>query len=490
MLRQLKRTLVGVLVAATLASPAIPSFAATNSSTDNLPDMGTSAGSTLSIGQEMEMGDYYVRKLRGSSPLISDPLLDQYINKLGMRLVSHASSVRTPFHFYLINSDELNAFAFFGGNVVIHSALFRYTDNESQLASVLAHEISHVTQRHLARAMEDQKRTAPLTWVGALGSILLAMANPQVGMAALTGTLAGTQQGLISFTQQNEQEADRIGIQVLQRAGFDPEAMPAFMEKLLDQSRYSTRPPEILLTHPLPESRLSDARNRANQMPPVVVQSSEDFYMAKVRTLGMYNSGKNQLTNDMLDAWSKGNIREQHAAAYGRALQAMEAKNFALAHKLIQPLLAAQPGNPWYLDLSTDIDLGLNKPADAVARLQAAPELKNNPVLQLNLANALLQDNKPADAAQILNRYTFNNPNDGNGWDLLTQAEATLGNHDQELAARAESLALDGQLPQAISALSAASAQVKLGSLQQQRYDARIDQLRQLQKRFQTYEKM
>lgn len=490
MLRQLKRTLIGVLVAATLASPAIPSFAAANSSTDNLPDMGTSAGSTLSIGQEMEMGDYYVRKLRGSSPLISDPLLDQYINKLGMRLVSHASSVRTPFHFYLINSDELNAFAFFGGNVVIHSALFRYTDNESQLASVLAHEISHVTQRHLARAMEDQKRTAPLTWVGALGSILLAMANPQVGMAALTGTLAGTQQGLISFTQQNEQEADRIGIQVLERAGFDPQAMPAFMEKLLDQSRYSTRPPEILLTHPLPESRLSDARNRANQMPPVVVQSSEDFYMAKVRTLGMYNSGKNQLTSDMLDAWSKGNIREQHAAAYGRALQAMEAKNFAQAHKLIQPLLAAQSGNPWYLDLATDIDLGLNKPADAITRLQAAPDLKNNPVLQLNLANALLQGNKPADAAQILNRYTFNNPNDGNGWDLLTQAEATLGNHDQELAARAESLALDGQLPQAISALSAASAQVKLGSLQQQRYDARIDQLRQLQKRFQTYEKM
>lgn len=112
--------------------------------------------------------------------------------------------------------------------MVLHSALFRYTENESQLASVMAHEISHVTQRHLARAMEDQKRNAPLTWVGALGSILLAMANPQAGMAALTGTLAGTQQGIISFTQGNEQEADRIGIQVLQRAGFDPQAMPNF----------------------------------------------------------------------------------------------------------------------------------------------------------------------------------------------------------------------------------------------------------------------
>lgn len=113
---------------------------------------------------------------------------------------------------------------------MLHSALFRYADNESQLASVMAHEISHVTQRHLARAMEDQKRNAPLTWAGALGSILLAMASPQAGMAALTGTLAGTRQGMISFTQQNEQEADRIGIQVLQRSGFDPQAMPTFLE--------------------------------------------------------------------------------------------------------------------------------------------------------------------------------------------------------------------------------------------------------------------
>ena len=219
MFRQLKKNLVATLIAALALGQVAPAFA---DPADTLPDMGTSAGSTLSIGQEMQMGDFYVRQLRGSAPLINDPLLVQYINALGMRLVSHADSVKTPFHFFLINNDEINAFAFFGGNVVLHSALFRYADNESQLASVMAHEISHVTQRHLARAMEDQKRSAPLTWVGALGSILLAMASPQAGMAALTGTLAGTRQGMISFTQQNEQEADRIGIQVLQRAGFDP----------------------------------------------------------------------------------------------------------------------------------------------------------------------------------------------------------------------------------------------------------------------------
>ncbi|MNC25137.1 TPR repeat-containing protein YfgC precursor [compost metagenome] len=266
--------------------------------------------------------------------------------------------------------------------------------------------------------------------------------------------------------------------------------MPTFLEKLLDQSRYSSRPPEILLTHPLPESRLSDARNRANQMRPVVVQSSEDFYMAKARTLGMYNSGRNQLTSDILDSWAKGNIREQYASAYGRALQAMGNDKWDEARKLLQPLLVAQPANTWYLDLATDIDLGQNKTADAVNRLKNAPDLKQNPVLQLNLANAYVQAKQPAQAAAILNRYTFSHPDDSNGWDLLAQAEAALGNRDQELAARAEVMALVGKLDQAITLLSSASSQVKLGSLQQARYDARIDQFRELQKRFLQYSKM
>ena len=487
MFRTLRKTLVATLIATLTLGQAAPVFA---DSADTLPDMGTSAGSTLSIAQELQMGDYYVRQLRGSAPLINDPLLVQYINGLGMRLVAHANSVRTPFHFYLINNDEINAFAFFGGNVVLHSALFRYADNESQLASVMAHEISHVTQRHLARAMEDQKNSAPLTWAGALGSILLAMASPQAGMAALTGTLAGTRQGMISFTQQNEQEADRIGIQVLQRSGFDPQAMPTFLEKLLDQARYSSRPPEILLTHPLPESRLSDTRNRANQMRPVVVQSSEDFYLAKARTLGMYNSGRNQLTNDLLDAWAKGNVREQAAAKYGRAILFYEAKKYDDARNIIQPMLAQDAKNVWLIDLMTDIDLGQKRAPQAIARLQAANAAQsNNPVLQLNLANAYVEGNQPAQASKILNRYTFAHPDDPNGWDLLAQASAAQGLRDEELSARAESLALTGRLDQAIGLLSNASSLQKLGSLKQARYDARIDQLRQLQQRFRQYQR-
>lgn len=461
--------------------------------TDTLPDIGTTAGATLSINQELQIGDFYVRELRGSAPLINDPLLTGYINNIGQRLVAHAWSVKTPFHFYLIQNDELNAFAFFGGNVVLHSAIFRYTDNESQLASVMAHEISHVTQRHLARAMEAQKRSAPLTWVGALGSILLAIANPEAGMAALTGTLAGTQQGMISFTQENEKEADRIGIQVLQRSGFDPQAMPAFLQKLADQTRYASKPPEILLTHPLPDSRLADARDRANQMPGVVVHSSQDFFFAKVRIMGMY--GTSQLTNssglldDVLAQYARGNVRQQLAAKYGKAVQFLEAKKFQDAKNIIQPLLQSQPANPWFLDIMTDIDIGLKQPAAAVSMLTSASSPQNNPVIQLNLANAYLQAGQAANASKLLNRYTWSYPDDPNGWDLLSQANAAQGLSDEVLFDQAQGLALNGQLDQAIRALSSASAQAPVGSLKQARYDARIDQLRQLQQRFRQYQK-
>ncbi len=483
MINRLKRcALVSLILLPTIAAqPARADIS------DTLPDIGTTAGNTLSVNQELAMGDFYVRQLRASAPLINDPLLNDYINQLGQRLVAHAWSVKTPFHFFLVSNDELNAFAFFGGNVVLHSALFRYTENESQLASVPAHEISHVTQRHLARAMEEQQRNAPLTWVGALGSILLAMANPQAGMAALSGTLAGAQQGVISFTQQNEQEADRIGIQVLQRAGFDPQAMPNFLQKLSDQSRFASKPPEILLTHPLPDSRLADARNRANQMKPVVVQSSQDFYMAKVRVLGMYATGKNQLGDDLLETLSKGNTREQTAAQYGKAVQFLQAKSYDNARRIIAPLLAAQPNNVWYLDLMTDIDIGLKQPQRAIALLEKAKA--SSPVVQLNLANAYVEAKQPASASKILYRYTWTHKDDPNGWDLLAQASSAQGLTDEEEAARAESLALNGQLDQAIRSLSDASAAVPLGSLKQARYDARIDQLRYLQQRFRQYQK-
>lgn len=485
MVKSWKKTLAVTIVA--LCGSALTPVC--TSTTSQLPEIGTAAGNVLSVGQEKIMGDFYIRELRASAPIIVDPLLNQYINNLGQRLVANAISVKTPFYFHLIANDELNAFAFFGGNVVLHSALFRYVDTESQLAAVMSHEISHVTQRHLARAMEDQQRNAPLAWVGLLGSVLLMMASPEAGMAGLHGTVAGMQQRVISFTQQNEQEADRLGMGVLQRSGFDPKAMPDFLQKLLDQIRYMTRPPEMLLTHPLPESRLSDARNRANQMQPVVVQSSADFYLAKARLLTMYAGKKQQLATSLLAEWDKGNVRERQAAQYGRAVQALEDKKYDVADQLLQPLMNQQPNNPWFVDLATDIDIGNGRFTQAIQRLRASQEINNNPVLQINLANVLQEAGNYADAIKILTRYTFDYPDDSVAWDILAKAYAALRQQDQSLAAQAELMALHGDLDGAIRALSGASNRVKAGSLQQSRYDARIDQLRRLRQQFSEFKR-
>ncbi len=329
----------------------------------------------------------------------------------------------------------------------------------------------HVTQRHLARAMEETKSTAPLTWVGMLGSVLLTMANPQAGMAALNSTIAGNQQGIISFTQLNEQEADRLGIQILQRSGFDPQAMASFLRKLADQARYADVPLEILQTHPLPESRVSDVRNRADQMPARPVNSSQEYWFAKVRILAMY-SQKNNLRDDLFTRLNKSTREQQLAAKYGQAIMFFQTKNYGHARHILEPLLAQQPDNIWFLDLITDIDLAENK---------------NEKVLQLNLANAYIKGGQLVAASKLLYSYTFAYPDDLNGWDLLTEAMAKQGKRDEELAARAERLALCGALSQAIEVLSNASTQAKLGSLNQARYDTRIDQLRALNQRFRQY---
>ncbi|AOM39707.1 tetratricopeptide repeat protein [Xenorhabdus hominickii] len=457
---------------------------------DALPDIGTTAGATLSINQEMVMGDLYIRSIRAQAPLIYDPLLTQYINKLGQKLVNHADSVKTPFHFYLINNPNINAYAFFGGNVVLHSALFRYSRTESELASVIAHEISHVTQRHLARLMEDQQRKSPIAWAGALGSILLMMASPQAGMAALSGTLAGFQQGMISFTQSNEQEADRIGMRTLSRAGFDPHGMPAFMQILADQSRYSSKLPEILYTHPLPASRLADARNRANQYPTKTVTESQNFLFARVRILTMFSTERRPDIELLLNKYSQGTTKEQLAAAYGHAILFSKDKNYSEARKILTPLLDKQPDNIWFIDTMTDIDIEQKQYANAINRLQDALKTqKGNPILQINLANTYLEAKQYPQASQLLFRYTFNNPDDLIGWQLLMESAGKQGKRNEELAAYAETMALQGKFDMAIEYLSKASALVKLGSYDQKRYDARIDQLRQLQQSYSQYKK-
>ena len=200
---------------------ALPWLALSQTGPDNrnqLPEIGVVASDVLTIGREQQIGKIVMKQLRGQAPLIHDPVLEEYIQDLGNRLVVQADNAKFPFTFFMINNPVINAFAFYGGHIGIHTGLLTTADSESELASVIGHEIAHVTQRHLARAAQARERSAPLQIASLIGGILLAMADPNAGMAAISLGQAGSAQSSINYTRNMEQEADNIGINILARA--------------------------------------------------------------------------------------------------------------------------------------------------------------------------------------------------------------------------------------------------------------------------------
>jgi predicted Zn-dependent protease len=471
---KLTRSTLYLSMAALIGQPAF-----TQNSGYELPDIGTAAASTLTIDQELQYGDAYMRMLRRSQPIVHDPVLNEYISNLGHQLVAHANDVKTPFNFFLIQDRAINAFAFFGGYVALHSGLFLHVRSESELASVIAHEIAHVTQRHLARAMEDQARRSPATIAALVGSLLLAVAAPQAGIAAITATQAGMIQSQINYTRSNEKEADRFGIVTMSKAGFDPQAMPRFFGRLADEFRYVSNPPPMLLTHPLPEDRITDSHARAQSMPPKHLGPSIEYHLARARIIARHAG----IDSDAAIDWMDRRLKKAHkdivpTLKYGKALAYLDLKKLDKAEALLVELDKQDPNNNFYLDALSDLYLYKKEYDKGLAMLKHALDKKpNNPVLTINYANLMIESDKYAESARLLQRYNYDHPEDLNGWALLSDASGKQGKRDEEAAARGEIFALKADWKQAISFYAEASKLVDLGSLKQARYDARIDQL-------------
>ena len=478
-----KKAPVYLLLSALLSSGFSTSVAANSL---DLPDIGTAAAATLTIDQELEYGDAYMRMLRASQPVISDPVLNEYIQDLGHRLVANANDVKTPFNFFMIQDRNINAFAFFGGYVALHSGLFLHAQTESELASVVAHEIAHVTQRHLARSMEEQARRSPATMAALIGSLILAVAAPEAGIAAIHATTASSMQSSINYTRSNEKEADRFGISTLAKSGFDTNAMPRFFGRLADQYRYASTPPPMLLTHPLPEDRITDTRSRAQQYKSKKVAPSLRYHLARARIVARYAGIESSAAHDWFDRQlKKASDTVKPSLEYGKALVYLDDKKFDDAQKILDKLLKDNPNNRFYLDAITDLDLYQEKYASAITRLEKAlKQQPQNSVLMINYANALLENNQAQQAIKTLQQYTHERPNDTTGWSLLAKAYANAGITDGELAARAEIFALKGLWNKSLQNYTQASQLAELGSLNQARYDARIDQLRIARDRF------
>ena len=255
--------LVGLALAAPAATQDLPS---------GLPDIGSSAGEMLSPAQEQMYGEMTLRELRRYDVLLEDPLIEAYVQNLGFRLVARSERPQQPFTFFTIRSRDINAFATLGGYIGMNAGLLLTADSEDEVAAVLAHEISHVTQRHVLRGAERAQKDALPIMLGMLGAMIAAAQTDVDGdatQAALMSGLALMQQRQINYTRSNEHEADRIGIQTLARAGYDPLAMAGFfarMERAMRGNQGGWQAPEYLRTHPVSTTRISEAKDRANKL--------------------------------------------------------------------------------------------------------------------------------------------------------------------------------------------------------------------------------
>jgi len=251
---------------------------------EGLPDLGDISQDAISPQQERQIGEQSMLQIRADKSYLDDAEIADYLNILGATLVSNSSEPGQAFEFFAINNNAINAFALPGGYIGVNTGLILTTQNESELASVLSHEISHVTQHHLARMVSGQKVDSLASLAIIAAAILTARSNPDAAMAGIIGVQAGGIQRQLNFTRVHEQEADRIGLSNLQKSGFDARAMPVFFERMQNATRLlEGNTPPYLRTHPLTSERIADMANRVQQMPFHPVLSSLTYNLVRAK---------------------------------------------------------------------------------------------------------------------------------------------------------------------------------------------------------------
>jgi len=412
----------------------------------NLPVLGDTTSGIISPQQEYELGRAWLAAFRSRVKTLDDPELQTYLESLLYELAEHSELNDHRLELVIINNPTLNAFAVPGGVVGVHTGMFRYSDNEHQFASVLAHELAHLSQRHFARGLENRKTTGYGTMAGLLaGIILAATVGGDAGMAAMTMTQAAALESNLRYSRQNEQEADRIGINTLYKSGRDPNAVPAMFERMLASIRYTgSRPPEFLLTHPLTEKRVADARGRAANFPPRQYPLQPKYDLMRARAMLWIDSNP-QKSVQRFASELEGYSTSRTASAYGLALAYSRQGKDKKAWQTLAPLLEAEPKNI-VLQLAA-VELEFNRGAYTACLKRIAelePLHRNNYALQRYKAEILLKQAEYQDAQAVLHGLTQQRPNDPEVWFELAETSGLAGNIIEVHKARAEYFILIG----------------------------------------------
>lgn len=324
-------------------------FVSVNSYAENtdeiiLPDIGESTGTLISPEQEKKLGAAFFRSLQARIEISQDPEIQEYISAIGAHLVANSDSPGIPFHFFVVNDKIINAFAGPGGYIGINAGLFLQTESESELASVIAHEVAHVTQRHIYRSFEAASRLSIPSLAATLAAILVGSQSPELGQAALIALQAGQAQFQINFTRDNEKEADREGIQTLAKSHYDPHGMPTFFERLQQASRFYRQDiPEFLRTHPVTVSRISDTRSRAEKYPYRQIPDSLAYQLIRTKLRVLESRDLKASYHSLQILQNQGTSEQRSVALYGTGLIDTKLGRFNTANKTFKQLVKLYP---------------------------------------------------------------------------------------------------------------------------------------------------
>ena len=449
--RRLNRSATASLLSLSLLMPGLAP-----AQPSGIPSMGAASSSELSPALETLLGNAIMEQGRRDPTYINDPDVRQYLLKLGASLSAHASGLGQPIHVFGVQDPQINAFALPGGYVGVNSGLVVQSESESELASVLAHEIAHVAQRHIARGMTQGAQSSAILLASIAAALLAAMAGSgdlAMGAAAFGQAAAIDQQ--LGFSRQAEQEADRIGLEMMRKAGYDPRGMTQMFGRLASVSRLNERMSggTYYSTHPLSTQRMSDIENRVRELPQQHRTDSTDylFVRAKLRVIQAKDARAQREARETLqhEASTRSGVA-QAAAWYGLAYAELMRGEFDAASKALAQITGVKSAQVAQMQ----IQLALRQGGDVVKIARDA--WRNWPQSQgvaLLLAEALQKSGNDQESVAFLEERVQQWPNEPQFQERLAQSYERAGEQVKARSTMATYYELVGALPTAVQQL-------------------------------------
>lgn len=445
----------------------------------NLPDLGDSAQVDLTPQMERRIGESIMREIRRDPDYVDDPEIRDYVQSVGYRLVAASGEKGQEFEFFVVRDRTVNAFAMPGGFIGIHTGLLLAAQTESEFASVMGHEVAHVLQRHAARQFESQSRVSKMSLIAMALAVLAGRSNPQVAQAAIVAGQAAPAAVYLNYSRDFEREADRLGYQLLEGAGFDPAGMPGFFERLQKATRlYENNAPTYLRTHPLNTERIADMQNRAATAPYRQRPDSPEFQLVRAK-LRAADGTPQEAVAFFRTALAEKRFANEAAVHYGYAAAAARAKDWKIADAEIAAARKLSPLHPMLESLAARIKADGGDLAGAEKILAAARSaFPDSLSVRLAYADVLQRLGRNKEAVALLEDLAKSSARDPRLYQLIAKSYAALGQRTLQHRALAESYLLLGSLPAAIEQLQFAQVAADTDFHTLSAIDARLRELK------------